>query len=65
MFRFFGGGGGGGVVCLLLILPFLFVTRRSSTFKKKMLSWEFPGSPVVEALNFHYRELRFNLWLGN
>ena len=44
--QIFWGGGGGGVVCLLLILPFLFVTRRSSTFKKNALlgiPWESSG----------------------
>ena len=31
----------------------------------RMISRDFPGSPVVKTLHFHCRGRRFNPWSGN
>ena len=33
--------------------------------KRDVLSWAFPGGPVVKTLGFHCRGHRFNPWSGN
>ena len=34
-------------------------------YLSKKIYWDFPGHSVVKTLWFHFRGLRFDLWLGN
>ena len=35
------------------------------SFNNNRWLWDFPGSPVVKTLCFHYRKHRFDPWSGN
>ena len=46
----------------------LFISGSVKKKKQKLQSWndgEFPGSPMIRILNFHYQESGFNPWLRN